>query len=202
MELQVEIDSSKLDKALRIASTELRAEVADTIDHVSRTFFKNLYQKRFKGPPGLKMGGRGNLFSRFRKRVIGQEGTFKGRSSTGVVTASLAASETSTEDMGMEVYTDSPAAKIHEFGGDIEGHNMPVPFPGKHITKGLRLEKIGGRIFLVRRNRRDQKSEFVGILKDKIHLKPRLGFYTTWNDMQNQTIERFNSAISRALSKV
>lgn len=200
--LEVEIDSSKLQKALRVASTELRAEVADTIDHVSRTFFKNLYQKRFKGPPGLKMGGRGNLFSRFRKRVIGQEGTFKGRSSTGVVTASLSASEASTEDMGMEVYTESPVAKIHEFGGTISADNMPIPFPGKRLTQNLEVIKFGGRLFLARKKRGEKKSELVGILKNQIKIKPRLGFYMTWQDMQNQTIERFNSAISRALAKV
>jgi len=207
--LQVEIDSSKLQKALRVASTELRAEVADTIDHISRTFFKNLYQKRFQGPPGLRMGGRGNLFSRFRKRVIGQEGTFKGRASTGVITASLAASSASTEDMGMEVFTESKVAKIHEFGGTIAGENMPVPFPGKRITKGLEVLDINGRLFLARKRfggsfnkAAREKPEFVGVLKDIIKIKPRLGFYTTWKDMENQTIGRFNSAISRALSKV
>lgn len=203
MDLTVEIDVSALQKALRIASGELRAELADTIDHISRSFFKNLYQKHFKGPPGLKMGGRGNLFSKFRKRVIGAEGTFSGRASTGVVTASISASSANTEDMGMEVFTESGAAKMHEFGGTITPSKMmPIVFPGKRLTQTLSVIKFGGRLFLARKNRRSKKSEFIAILKNKITLKPRLGFYMTWQDMQNQNIERLNNAISNALARV
>ena len=213
-EIYLEIDSSKLQKALRLAPTQLRAEVSDTIDHISRSFFKKLYNERFKGPPGLRMGGRGNLFSRFRKRIIGntsQEGTFSGRASSRVVTSSLKASSAATQDMGMEIYTDSPVAKIHEFGGTISpGHGMVIPFPGarltkqggKIVTKNLQVIKIGGRVLLGRKSQKGHKTDIVAIVENKITIRPRLGFYNTWGSMANQNIERLNMAISKALKKI
>lgn len=209
--INVEIDTTKVQKALRIAPAQLRAEIADVLDHTSRSFLKRLYKTRFQGPPGLNMGGRGNLFSRFRKRVIGAEGTFSGRASTRAVTSSLSASSADTEDMGVEVYTESKAAKMHEFGGTISGRMIiPLSQSPATIKSNRRLLKsgklvylrIGGNQLLAKVDKRAHKVQPVFIIKNGIQLRPRLRFYDTWRSMQNLTIERLNSAVQKALEKV
>ncbi|MBI4972899.1 MAG: hypothetical protein HZC16_03675 [Candidatus Omnitrophica bacterium] len=40
------------------------------------------------------------------------------------------------------------------------------------------------------------------ILKNQVKIKPRLMFYKTWDDLQNERIEILNKSIEKALSKV
>ncbi|MDP3790338.1 MAG: hypothetical protein Q8R48_08070 [Candidatus Omnitrophota bacterium] len=210
--LNVEIDITKVQKALRIAPVQLRSELADTIDHTSRSFLKKFYRTRFKGPPGLTMGGRGNLFSKFRKRVIGSnQGTLSNRIKANTVIGEIVGSNISTEDMGMEIFTNSEAAKIHEFGGTISGR-MIVPLPqspaGERSDRRLLRSgkliylRIGGNQFLAKVDKKAHKARPAFIIKNSVRIRPRLGFYDTWGSMQNQTIERLNNAVQKALSKV
>lgn len=40
------------------------------------------------------------------------------------------------------------------------------------------------------------------VLKNQIRIRPRLGFYKTWDDMQNVRIDILNKSIQKTLDKV
>lgn len=200
--ITVEVDSSKLEKALRIAPQLLREEIADTLDHISRSFLKRLYKTRLQGPPGLRLGGRGNIFSTFQRRVLGTGKSFASSAKSKSTVDILSRAPGGVMDMGIEIFSGSKVARIHEFGGTVSGVNMPIPFPGKRLTKRAITIKLGNRIFLARKNSKEKTLELVGIIKNSIRIRPRLGFYDTWRGMQSQNIERINTAIDKALARV
>lgn len=211
--LKVEINTAKLHKALRIAQVQIRSELADTLDHISRSFFKTFYRMRLKGSPGIKAkGGRGGLFGKFRKEIIGSgQGTLSTRIKSGTVISDIIGSQVSTEDMGIKIFTRSSVARMHEFGGTITSDKlMPVPL-GNNLSSSQRAfakldrlvpVKINGKLFLIKTGKKVDHIEPLFILKGSIKMKPRLGFYSTWQGMENKTIERLNTAIDRALKKV
>ncbi|MCX5712124.1 MAG: hypothetical protein NTY47_03500, partial [Candidatus Omnitrophica bacterium] len=111
-ELTVEINTKNLEKALRLFPKELKYEIADGMDHISRRFLKNFWQARLQGPPGIKAHGHG-FFSHFYR-------------------ASLVASD--IEGMGMVIFSDSKIAKLHEEGGRVSspgGRKLAVPLSAR-----------------------------------------------------------------------
>ncbi len=208
--LHVEIDTSKVQKALRVAPMQLRAELADTIDHTARSFMKTLYRTRLQGSPGIRNRpsglGRG-IFSSFYKRIIGAPNYLSNTAKSGGTISGMIGSNMATMDMGLEIRTRSTAARMHEFGGTISGR-MVIPLSQKasnrRLLKGGKLTYVllGGKPYLAKVDRRAHKLEPVFIIKNSIKIRPRLGFYSTWGSMQNKTISRLNTAVQKALSKV
>ena len=78
---EVEINSTKLQIALRVFPQQLKFELADAMDHISRSFFKKFYAQRLSGPPGITARAHG-IFHRFQRRLEGEKIGISNRSTT------------------------------------------------------------------------------------------------------------------------
>ncbi len=199
-ELTAEINTVNLEKAIRLFPKELKFELADGMDHISKKFLKQFYQSRLQGPPGIKARPHG-IFSFFHR-------------------ASLVSQ--SIEGMGMVIFSDSKISKLHEEGGVVRnsgGAKLGVPLSvrtelftssGKlkkqykqpRLLKNLFPIKLRGKTFLARAIKKAKTLLPLFVLKNQIKIRPRLGFYKTWDDMQNQRIDILNQSIQKTLDKV
>ncbi len=197
-ELTVEINTRKLDIALRLFPKELKYELADGMDHISRKFLKIFRQTRLQGPPGIKGRSHG-IFTHFSR-------------------ASLLSKD--IEGMGMVIFSDSKIARLHEEGGTVKnpgGGKLAVPLSArkemftvdgrlKNQYKHPRLIKnvipiqLNGKTFLARVKERLRQIVPLFVLKNQIRIKPRLGFYQTWDGMQNERITILNKSIDKVLN--
>jgi len=196
-----EIDMRALDKAIKIAPRVLKFELGDGMDHISKGFLKRFRQQRLQGPPGVRGASGHGLFGTF-KRVSLVSPTIEG--------------------MGMQVYSDSKIAKLHETGGivkDPSGGRMAVPLSarsqmftakgklrGKYKKprqlKNVEPMRFKGQTYLVRVKKRAQKLLPLYVLKRSVRLKPRLGFYRVWDSLANYRIEILNKSVDKALRKI
>ena len=201
MRLMTEIDMRALDKAIKIAPRVLKFELGDGMDRISKGFLKRFRQQRLQGPPGVRGASGHGLFGTF-KRVSLVSPTIEG--------------------MGMQVYSDSKIAKLHETGGivkDPSGGRMAVPLSarsqmftakgklrGKYKKprqlKNVEPMRFKGQTFLVRVTKRAQKLLPLYVLKRSVRLKPRLGFYRVWDSLANYRIEILNKSVDKALRKI
>lgn len=201
MRLMTEIDMRALDKAIKIAPRVLKFELGDGMDRISKGFLKRFRQRRLKGPPGVRGASGYGLFGTF-KRVSLVSPTIEG--------------------MGMQVYSDSKIAKLHETGGIVtapSGGRMAVPLSARsqmftakgklrgrykkpHQLKNVEPMRFKGQTFLVRVKKRAQKILPLYVLKRSVRLKPRLGFYRVWDSLANYRIEILNKKIENALRKI
>lgn len=217
--MKVEFDASKLRKALRVFPQELKYELADAMDHISRSFFKKFYAERLSGPPGIKARGHG-IFHRFQRRLEGEKIGISNRSTTTARTAHIMAdSSISPLDMKLEIYTTSKVAGMHERGGTItSGKYMAIPLTSQtqmfkqsgELKESYKLEnmrskltpvRIRGNLYLAQKNKARHTWKLYFILLNKVVIKPRLGFYSTWNSMENRTITLLNKAVDNTLEK-
>lgn len=217
--VKVEIDAAKLQKALRAFPQELKNELADSMDHISRRFFKRFYAERLSGPPGIRARHHG-IFHWFKRRLEGQRIEISNRSMTTRRTEEILSSSSSSPlDMKFEIYTKSKAAGIHERGGTISpGGMMPIPLASQgqmfrqsgHLKENYKLDNLGNKlqpirirnhIYLCKVNRARHTIQPLYILLNRVRIKPRLGFYSTWNNMQNDTISLLNKAVDDTLEK-
>lgn len=200
--LQFEVDTRRLEKAFDLAPDLLKEELKDAFDHISKKFLKNWRKKRLQGPPGVFGDGRTGLFGTFNRTF-----TFG---------ASLL-------DMGVEISSKSKVAQIHQTGG-VEtansGGDLAVPLsdrPGRkmHTAKGRLLKRykdpknikntrvvnLKGKKYLVKQKR---GGEIVPLyrLKRSVVLKPRLFFYETFEELQNDRIRIINKAIDKAIARI
>lgn len=198
-ELTVEINTKDLETALRIFPKELKYEIADGMDHISRKFLSTFKKSRLQGPPGVH-GGPHGIFSRITR-------------------ASLVAQD--IEGMGMIIFTDSKIARMQEFGARITnpgGGKIAVPlsartemFTGdgrlktkyRHPQELSNVKKIffRGKGWLAKIAKRAETATLMYILKNSVRIKPRLGFYLMWNQMQNERIDILNKSIKNTLEK-
>jgi len=200
VELNVEFDTRELEKAIRIAPRVLKFELADGMDHISRGFLKRFRDAQLQGPPGVR-GASGH----------GLYGTFK----------RVSLLSPSIEGMGMEVFSESKIAKLHETGGIVRnptGGRLAVPLsartemftsqgklraqykkPGE--VKNIRPMRFKGKTFLARVTKKFTKILPLFVLKRQVRLEPRLGFYRTWDNLANYRIEILNKSIQNALRK-
>jgi len=201
MRLMTEIDMRALDKAIKIAPRVLKFELGDGMDRISKGFLKRFKQQRLQGPPGVRGASGYGLFGTF-KRVSLVSPTIEG--------------------LGLQVYSDSKIAKLHETGGiitDPSGGRMAVPLSarsqmftpkgklrGKYKRprqlKNVEPMKFKGQTFLVRVKKRAEKILPLYVLKRSVRLKPRLGFYRVWDSLANYRIEILNKSIDKALRKI
>lgn len=220
LSLKVEINTAKVEKAMRIFPHELRYELADGMDHISRRFFKTFYSRRLSGPPGIRARPQG-LFHWFKRRFDGQRIEISNRSETTKRTREiLSGSSSSPLDMSFEIYTASKAAGIHERGGTISpGKMMPIPLRSQRqmfrqsgfLKENYKLKnmdgklipiRIRGHIYLAKVNRARHTVKPYYILLNKVVIKPRLGFYNTWNSMQNDRITILNKSVDKTLKNL
>lgn len=201
--LTVEINTKNLEKAIRLFPKELKMELGDGFDHISRKFLKIFKQTRLQGPPGVKARSHG-IFTHFTR-------------------ASLVSRD--IEGMGMTIFSDSKISRMHEEGATIKsagGEKLAAPlsarpemfidgqYPGR-LKKKYRTPRtmknvikivLKGKSFLARVKKRSRELIPLFVLKNSIRIRPRLGFYKTWDDMQNERIMILNKSIKKAIDSV
>lgn len=199
--LTTEIDTRALEKAIKIAPRVLKFELGDGMDRISKGFLKRFRQQQLQGPPGVRGASGHGLFGTF-KRVF-------------LVSPEI-------EGMGFEVSTQSKIAGLHETGGVVRapgGGKLAVPLsartemftpqgklrsrykrPGQ--LKNVEPMRFNGKTFLVKVSSRVQKLLPLYVLKRQVRLKPRLGFYRTWDSLVNYRIDILNKSIEKALRKI
>lgn len=199
-ELTVEINTRNLERAIRLFPKDLKYEIADGMDHISRKFLKVFKQTRLQGPPGIK-GRPHGIFTHFSR-------------------ASLVSQD--IEGMGMVIFSDSKIARMHEEGATVKnpgGGKLAVPLSARRelFTSNGRLKKqyrqprliknvipiqLRGKTFLARIIKKARQILPLFVLKNSVRIKPRLMFYQTWDDLQNERIIILNKSVEKALSKV
>ena len=199
--LTTEIDNKALDRAIKIAPRILKFELADGMDRIGKGFLKRFRKKQLQGPPGVRGASGHGLFGTF-KRVFFVSPTIEG--------------------MGIQIFSDSKIAKLHETGGivkDPSGGRLSVPLSSRaemYTAKGklrpryrkprqmrnLKPMRFKGKTFLAKVTKRAQKILPLYVLKRFVRLKPRLGFYRTWDGLTNYRIEILNKSIEKALNKI
>lgn len=199
-ELTAEINTKNFETALRVFPKELKMELGDGMDHISRKFLKQFYQTRLQGAPGIKARPHG-IFTHFRR-------------------ASLVSQ--TIEGMGLVIFSDSKISRLHEEGGIVKnpgGAKLAVPLSARtelftsdgrlkkqyrkpRMLKNVIPVKLRGKTFLAKIKRKIRSILPLFVLKNQIRIRPRLGFYKTWDDMQNERINILNKSIQKTLEKV
>lgn len=199
-ELRLEINTKNLERAIRLFPKELKYELGDGMDHISRKFLKIFRQTRLQGPPGIRAHPHG-IFTHFQR-------------------ASLVSQD--IEGMGMVIFSDSKIARMHEEGATLKnpgGGKLAVPLSARKelFTSDGRLKRqyrrprllknviriqLKGKTFLAKVKKKLREILPLFILKNQVKIKPRLMFYKTWDEIQNERIEILNKSIEKALSKV
>lgn len=201
MRLYVEIDKRELDRAIAIAPRVLKVELADGMDRISKGFLKRFKAQQLQGPPGVRGASGHGLFGTFKRAFF--------------VSSSI-------EGMGVEIFSDSKVAKLHETGGTVRdpgGGRLAVPlsarsqmFTAQGKLRGMYKKprelknvvpmRFKGKTFLARVTKRAQQILPLYVLKREVRLEARLGFYRTWDALENYRITILNQSIERALMKV
>ncbi|MFA5346132.1 MAG: hypothetical protein WC315_07655 [Candidatus Omnitrophota bacterium] len=199
-ELRLEINTKNLERAIRLFPKELKYEIADGMDHATRKFLKIFKQTRLQGPPGIR-GRTHGIFTHFQR-------------------ASLVSQN--IEGMGMVIFSDSKIARMHEEGATLKnpgGGKLAVPLSARKelFTSDGRLKKqykqprllknvipiqLKGKTFLAKVKKKLRELIPIFVLKNSVRIRPRLMFYKTWDDMQNERIDILNKSIEKALNKV
>jgi len=197
----VEVDISRLQTAFAIFPKELKADLYDAFDHATLRFLKRFKQTRLQGPPGVRgASGAGSLFTRFKR-------------------ASLIASD--LDGMGMTIFTDSKIARLQEEGGTVvnpSGGKLAVPLsartemftaagklrqtykhPGQ--MKNIIPIELSGKMFLAKVMKKFKRILPLYVLKAKVKIPARMGFYQVWEDMSNDRIFLINQAVDKTLTK-
>lgn len=204
--LWVEINSAKLERTIRLAPMQLKMELGDAFDYLGRKLLKTFRAERLQGPPGIRGAGHHGIFTRF-KRV------------------SLVPAGGNINNMGTEIFTESKIAKLHEEGGIVTASSgqlsVPLSARTEMYSSSGKLKKrykspaslanlkeifLKGKPFLVKfKSKKDREitpEKVLYVLKNGVQIKPRLGFYKTWDSMQTLRIQRLNSAVEKALQKI
>jgi len=201
MRLTTEVDKRALDKAIKIAPRILKFELGDGMDRIGKGFLKRFRAGQLQGPPGVRGASGHGLFGTF-KRVSLVSPTIDG--------------------LGFQVFSNSKIAKLHETGGivkDKSGGRLTVPLSSRtqmfsakgklrrryrkpSQIKNLHPIKLKGQTFLARITKRAKKILPLYVLKRQVRIKPRLGFYRTWDGLVNYRINILNNSIDKALRKL
>jgi hypothetical protein len=198
-QLTAEIDTSKLEYAMRVFPQRLKFELADGMDHITRKFLKIFRQTRLQGPPGIK-GRPHGIFTHFSR-------------------ASLVSKD--IEGMGMTVFSDSKISRLHEEGGRVTnpgGGKLAVPLSARtemftssgklkmqyrrpRMIKNVIPIELKGKTFLAKVKKRSKEILPLFVMKNHIRIRPRLGFYQTWQNMENERITILNASVNKAIEK-
>jgi len=211
MEFLVEADTKNVETMLRDMPRRCQTAMADGMDHATRSFYAKFYKERLQGPPGISHT-HGGIFHRFRRTVLvnGKRVFLRQQARQGESTAAIAKSSKDPMNMTVEMYTTSDVAGMHERGGAISSaKGMPVPLnqsaremlKSKVSLHDLRVFKINGKVFLGQK-RTAGKPELLFLITHRVNIKPRLGFYSTWESHSGRREEIMRGALIKALEKV
>ncbi len=198
---ETKVDTAKLDLALKLMPGRLKEHVSDAFDHISRHFLKLFVRTRLQGPPGIK-GRPHGIFSFFKRASILPQ---------------------SFDGMGMIIFTDSKIASLHEEGAVLTkagGGKLAIPLSmrAEMFTASGALKKqykqprniknviemtLNGKSWLVKVKKRSREILPLYVLKNKVRIRPRLGYYATWESapMLMTRINYLNNAIDAALEE-
>lgn len=202
--ISTEIDTRKLDLAIRILPRQLKMNMGDAFDHIRGHFYKEFRAKRLGGPPGIRGKSRA-FFGRFKRNFLVPLGN-------------------DMNNMGIELYTDSKVARQHETGGTVTaegGGKLAVPLSArsemfsrsgllrKRYKKPGQLKNVvpikfksGGDTFLTKVKKGSREVRPLFVLKRSIRLQPRLGFMKMWDNQTNWRLNRLNKAVEKTLNEV
>lgn len=211
MEFTVGMNTKDVEALFKSFPRRCKAALADGVDHATRSFYSRFYKERLQGSPGIK-ARRGGIFHRFRRTVkINGEQVFIKQSGTQKQTTNvIMKSADDPMNMQIDMYSQSKVAGIHETGGVIAGGKaMPIPLndtaralmKSPAALRGLSMMKINGKLFLGRAGR-NGRPELLFILMRGIRVKPRLGFYMTWDKYDSRRQEIMNDALDKAMEKL
>ncbi|MDD4940254.1 MAG: hypothetical protein PHI60_08905 [Candidatus Omnitrophica bacterium] len=211
----------KLSSVMENGDIYLRRELADGLDHASRRFFKRLWEERLQGRPGIKAYPFGvfDHFWRSPKGVIGDR-SFRAKSRASTVQAFLQSAKR-TADMGIEMFSDSSVAAIHEEGRTLRGKDgkLAVPMPpniqpkmydslGRVKNKykkpeNLDLERVTlkGQQYLIKKYKRKKKLNVLYVLKNEVYVKKRLGYEDLFERMKPEIEEILAKSFYKGLQK-
>jgi hypothetical protein len=114
--------------------------------------------------------------------------------------------------MEVSIYSKSRVAELFEKGGEIRpssGKKMLVPLneEAKRMLKNkdgledLIPLRIKGRLFFAKKGR-SQRPEILFVVKNRIQVRPRLGFFSTWESQSGRREAILNKAFNEALEKI
>ena len=196
-----EIDKYALDRAIKIAPRVLKFELGDGFDRISKGFLKRFRKQQLQGPPGVRGASGYGLFGTFKRTFL--------------VSSSI-------EGMGVHIFSESKIAKLHETGGivkDPSGGRLAVPLSARtqmftargkikrrfrrpKTLKNVQPMRFRGKTFLAKVTKRAKKILPLFVLKRQVRLKPRLGFYRTWDGLVSYRIDILNKKVDNALRKI
>ncbi len=190
----------------------VKREIADGLDHATRSFLAYFFKNRLQGRPGVK-AKQGGLFHRFRrvtyingKRVFLRTQAYRNES-----ISRISKSLKDPLNMKIEMFSESKVVGIHERGGVVSGHGsaMPIPLnekaramsPKMRNSSGLEVMEIGNKLFLGKKRRRG-KPELFFLLSKQIRIPARLGYYSSWEAHQSRQEEILEKSVSKAIEKL
>ena len=196
-----EIDKYALERAIKIAPRVLKFELGDGFDRISKGFLKRFRKQQLQGPPGVRGASGYGLFGTFKRTFL--------------VSSSI-------EGMGIHIFSESKIAKLHETGGivkDPSGGRLAVPLSARtqmftargkikrrfrrpKTLKNVQPMRFRGKTFLAKVTKRAKKILPLFVLKRQVRLKPRLGFYRTWDGLVSYRIDILNKKVDNALRKI
>ncbi len=201
--IDLEINTKNLDVAIRYAPKILKEELGDGMDHISRKFLKIFREARLQGPPGIKARSHG-IFTYFKRASLVPTG--------------------GALDMGMVIFSTSKISRMHEEGAILRnpsGGKLAVPLSQKFrpemytVTGKLKAMyksprqiknvvpiKLNGKIFLAKVKKKIQALLPLYVLKNQVKIRPRLGFYQTWDSMQGERFKILNDSVKKALARI
>ncbi len=211
MEIEISFNTKDVETMFKVFPMRFRKALADGMDHATRSFFAKFYKERLQGPPGIRHT-RGGIFHRFRRTVMvnGKRVFLRQQAGQAESTTAIAKSSKDPMNMTVEMYTQSEAAGIHERGGTITSAKaMPIPLnslargmlKSKISLNDLDVMKIKGKIFLGRK-RKFNTPELLFVLTRGVQIKPRLGFYSTWESHEPRREQIMENALDKALEKI
>lgn len=211
MDVLVDVNTKNIETMFKVFPVRLKRALADGMDHATRSFYAKFYKERLQGPPGIRHT-HGGIFHRFRRTVMinGQRVFLRQQARQSESTTAIMKSDSDPLNMKVEMYTQSEVAGIHERGGTIHsGQAMPVPLnqiardmlKAKVSLADLHVMKIKGKVFLGRK-RKWGGPEILFLLTHGVRIKPRLGFYSTWEAHSARRDEIMFDAVNKALEKM
>lgn len=217
MNVEIKIDRKDVDKAILRMPMRCRKAMADGLDHASRSFMNDLWQKRMQGPPGIKANPQG-IFHRFRRvtMVDGKAVFLRVRDPQSETVSAIAHSSKSVFDMAVNIYSKSKVAGKLERGGTIQSSRpMPIPLNAearemmlkvgpktnlKAVFPDLNPVVINGKFFLARKKMFGKKLQLLFILKRSVKVKAHLGFEETWIQHAPRREQILDEAFAKAMA--
>jgi hypothetical protein len=184
--IRTEIDITDLQRVVRSMPSVMKYVMGDALAYAGNKFMKEWHSRRFQGEPGVKERSRSRgLFSSFKKTVVEENG-----------------------GLGLKIKSDNYIAHRQEFGATMigtPGNRVPVPLSKqtKLFTKTGGINNVWsrsgkafanlipilfkGQFYLTQVKRYKTKKDVVTplfVLKDRVVIKPRLGYRDTFEDMK------------------